>query len=160
MTGTDKLDQQPIASLGTPPAGPMHALSDGRGESLSRVSSVAVSGPNPRRWDLIIERDAVAAVTGSETIAEVHIWERDELVILEFWVDGVDAPLALSVELVEQVFAHPAVQAHDPVLACVPRHRRELLEQACRHIEDARTRGAGMTCLIEGRVRNAATPAW
>lgn len=105
----------------------------------------------------MVESDAVAARTDSGTVAEAHVWAKDGLVILEFWIDGVDLPPILGSDLVEQAFAHPAVHEHHDVVACVPANGGGLLEQAYRHIEDASTRTAGMTCLIEGRIRKAAT---
>ncbi len=106
-----------------------------------------------RRWELVVDPEAVALVTGAVTFAEAHIWERDGQVILEFWFDGAEVPSAPVVELVERAFAHPAVQPDARVLACVPRREAGLLEQARRHIQDASTRTVGLTCLLEGRVR-------
>lgn len=141
MTCLGKHHQRPAASSPGPLARPN--LDPGDPPAVDRR----------QRWRLVRRADAVAVVTDSETVAEAHIWERDGLVILEFWMDGAEVPHAFGVGLVEQAFDHPAVRADRAVLACVPSRGGELLEQACRHIDDARTRPAGLTCLIEGRVR-------
>jgi hypothetical protein len=125
------------------------------GERRSRLRRKALTVPDPRRWRLVTGPGAVAALADSKTVAEAHIWQKDGLVILEFWIDSIDLPRGLSADLVEQTFAHPDVHANRNALACVPVRGGGLVELAFRHIEDARTQIVGMTCLIEGRIRTA-----
>jgi len=91
-------------------------------------------------------------VTRRGTVAEAHVSERGEQIVVELWADGPDLPPELGAQLVSQAFALPGLVAHRPVLVCVPRREGAILEQARRHVEGARTRAAGVTCLIEGRI--------
>jgi hypothetical protein len=106
-----------------------------------------------RSWELVTDAAGITAVMGAATVAEAHVWERDQEITIELWVDGADLPGALSVQLVAQAFAHPAVRAHRPVLLCIPRREGALLQQVLRRVDEARTRAAGMTCLVEGTIR-------
>ncbi|MGZ4483191.1 MAG: hypothetical protein ACXVX8_13310 [Blastococcus sp.] len=110
-----------------------------------------------RRWELLADSTGVAAVTPAGTVADAHVSERDDQVVVEFWADGTDLPHELSAELVRQAFTHPAVRADRPVLVCVPRRNGGVIADARRHVRDARTRAAGVTCLMEGLVQ-AGTP--
>ncbi|MGY1591835.1 hypothetical protein ACI79D_07655 [Geodermatophilus sp. SYSU D00708] len=110
--------------------------------------------PDGRRWELVVEPSAVTVVMSDASVAEAHVWEPDEEVVVEFWVDGPDLPDPLSTQLVEQAFAHPAVRADRPILVCAPRQDGALVHEARRRIAGARTRAAGTTCLMEGRVSN------
>ena len=78
--------------------------------------------------------------------------ERDEQVVVEFWVEGPGLPAELSAELVRYAFLLPAIRPHRPVLVCVPRHDGAVLAEAQRRVEGAWTRAAGVTCLLEGRI--------
>jgi hypothetical protein len=112
-----------------------------------------------RTWELRFATGGIAAVMGGTTVGEVHVWAGNDRVTLEFWVDGADFPASLSAHLVEQAFADPAVRDGDPVLVCLPRRDGGLLEPVLRHVADARARAVGMTCLLEGTVRDQAPPA-
>jgi hypothetical protein len=118
------------------------------------TSSVGVPGcsADGRRWQLRTTPTSVAAITSAGTVAEAHVSERAGRLIIEFWADGPGLPAELSAHLVAQAFSLPAVGAHCPVLVCVPRRAGELLAHARRHVQGARTRAAGVTCMVEGRI--------
>lgn len=79
--------------------------------------------------------------------------ERDHQVVVEFWADAPGLPAELSDQLVTQAFALPPVRAHRSVLVCIPRYDGAVLAEARRHVEGGWTRMAGVTCMLEGRVR-------
>lgn len=114
--------------------------------------------PDGRTWELRVGAGGIAAVMAGATVGEVHVWAGNGLVTLEFWVDGADLPASLSAHLVEQAFANPTVREGDPVLVCLPRRDGGLLEPVLRHVADARSRAVGMTCLLEGTVRDQSPP--
>ena len=118
--------------------------------SARRVAGSAADG---RRWELLADSTGVAAVTSAGTVADAHVSERDDQVVVEFWADGTDLPHELCAELVRQAFTHPAVRADRAVLVCVPRRNGEVIADARRHLRNARTRAAGVTCLMEGLVQ-------
>ena len=76
------------------------------------------------------------------------------------FMDEPDLPAELGDQLVARAFALPAVRMHRPVLVCIPQRSCGLLARARRHVQDARTRAAGVTCLLEGQVggQPSATP--
>jgi hypothetical protein len=113
-----------------------------------------------RGWELLTDRTSVAAVTPRGTVGEAHVSERGGTVVVEFWVEGSGLPAELSTQLVTQAFSLPVVRPHRPVLVCVPRHDGAVLAEARRRVEDAWTRAAGVTCLLEGRIGESpsATP--
>ena len=115
------------------------------------------SSADGRHWDLLTAPGSVTAVTAAGTVGEAHVCVRDERVVVELWADEPGLPAELSEALVTQAFALPAVRPHRPVLVCVPQRDGEVLAQARRHVEDARSRAAGVTCLIEGRVGEPAS---
>ena len=137
-------------------AGKARRFRPAAGRSPSGVPVGTTEGP---RWELVVDSRTVAVRSDAGTVAEAHIWERDGRVFLEFWIDGADVPAALGVDLVDRAFAHPAVPVHAEVLACLPRRDVGLLDETCRHIENASTRTTGMTHLVEGRVRGGALRA-
>ncbi|MGY1692471.1 hypothetical protein [Geodermatophilus sp. SYSU D01105] len=120
--------------------------------ALARPRRIPGGTPDGRRWELLVEPTGVTVVMSAVAVAEAHVWEPDGEVVVEFWADGPDLPDPLSAQLVEQAFAHPAVRAHRPILVCAPRQDGTLVQEARRRIEGARTRAAGTTCLMEGRV--------
>ncbi|WP_147332068.1 hypothetical protein [Geodermatophilus marinus] len=103
-------------------------------------------------WELHSGPSRVTAVTPAGTVAEARVTEQDEQVVVEFWADEPGLPAELGEQLVTRAFALPAVRPHHPVLVCVPRHSGTVLDQARRRVQDPRTRVAGVTCLVEGRV--------
>jgi hypothetical protein len=113
--------------------------------------------PDGRQWDLVAEPGGVVAVMGPRTVAEARLSAADQGIVVEFWADDADLPPDLAAALVAQAFAHPAVTADRPVVACVPRRAGELLDLARRHVRGARVRAAGVTCLVEGRTGDAGT---
>ncbi|MGY1642288.1 hypothetical protein ACI782_14355 [Geodermatophilus sp. SYSU D00703] len=118
----------------------------------ARPRRIPGGSPDGRRWELLVEPTGVTVVMSESAVAEAHVREPDGEVVVEFWVDGPDLPDPLSAQLAAQTFAHPAVRAHRRILVCVPRSDAVLLREARQRIEGARTRAAGTTCLVEGRV--------
>lgn len=114
--------------------------------------------PDGRGWEVIADCDGAAVRMAGRTVAEAHLWRRGDDLTMEFWVDGVDLPGQVGAQLVAAAFAEPAVHDHQPVLICLPRRDGGLLEHVRRHVDGARTRAAGMTCLVEGIVHKG-TPA-
>jgi hypothetical protein len=91
-------------------------------------------------------------VTTAGTVAEAHVSEPDERVVVELWSGSPDLPPELTADLVARAFALPAIRPRRPVLVCLPRRDAALLEAAHRYVRAAWTRAAGTTCLIEGRI--------
>jgi len=108
MTGTTPGQGSPSIPAPRAPAAP---------PPRRRVAGSAPDG----RWELLADSTGVAAVTSAGTVADAHVSERDDRVIVEFWADGTDLPHELCAELVRQAFTHPAVRADRAVLVCVPR---------------------------------------
>ena len=122
---------------------------------MTVVTGVAADG---RRWELRAASDEVTAVTTGGTIGEAHVTDRGDRVVVEFWSAEAGVPSELRVQLVTAAFTSPAVRPERPVLVCIPRHDGGLLEEVRRHVRDARTRAAGVTCLLEGYVGNGTPP--
>lgn len=118
---------------------------------------VSGSCTDGRWWKVLTAADAVTAIMSTGTVGEARVSERGEQVVVELWADEPGVPAEVSAQLVTQAFAAPAVRQHRPVLVCVPRRDGALLAQAHLRVRDARTRAAGVTCLIEGHV-SAAPP--
>lgn len=112
--------------------------------------------PDGRAWEVTADGVGATVLMAGRPVAEAHLWRRGEDLAIEFWVDGQDLPDEVSARLVAAAFADPAVRDHQPVLICVPRRDGGLLGHVHRHLDDARTRAAGMTCLVEGTVRKDA----
>ena len=153
---------------GTPPPRPTPEAEPSRGRRPGPPTApVAVPGPrrpvdtrrttsgrsvDGRQWELLTDPTSVTAVTRRGTVAEAHVSELDEQVVVEFWADGPDLPEELSAQLVRQAFSLPAVRPHRRVLVCVPQQNGAVLAEARQCVEGAWTRTAGVTCLLEGRI--------
>jgi hypothetical protein len=129
-------------------------------EQTVRPAARRVLGRSPdgRRWDLAIDQNGVTVTMAGSTVAEAHVRAGEGHVVIDFWLDGADLPSTLGAQLVGQAFHHPAVRPHAPVVVRIPVHDGGLLEHARRHVDDATTRAAGMTCMVEGRVRDDEQP--
>lgn len=135
-----------------PPSRPITSIPvprDGTAGLPRRTTGHCADG---RPWNLRTDATSVTATTTAGTVAEAHVSERADLVVVEFWADPVDLPSTLGARLVDEAFALPAVRPDRPVLVCVSRRDGAVLEEARRHVADAHARAAGVTCLIEGRV--------
>jgi|SRR4051794_9859609 hypothetical protein len=109
-----------------------------------------------RPWELLTSRTGVTVETASGRLAEAQVAEEAERVVVDFWADTIGLPADIGARLVGQAFAHPAVRAHRPILVTLPRGESAVLEQVRTHLDGARSRVAGVTCLVEGRVRGGA----
>jgi len=138
---------------GTTPGQGSPSIPVPRSPEASSVRRVAGSAADGRRWELRADSTGVAAVTSAGTVADAHVSERGGQVVVEFWAAGTDLPHELCAELVRQAFSHPALRADRAVLVCVPRRNGEVIVDARRHVRNARTRAAGVTCLMEGLVQ-------
>jgi hypothetical protein len=111
-----------------------------------------------RQWELLSDDTSVTAVlpTGG-TVAEAHVSEAGDRVVVEFWAEPIDLPRELGEALVARTFSLPAVRPRRPVLVCVPQRQGAVLAQARRYVRDPRVRSAGVTCVLEGLVGELAT---
>ena len=110
-----------------------------------------------RTWELLSDDTSVTAVLPSGTVAEAHVSETDERVVVEFWAEPTDLPRELGEALVARTFSLPAVRPRRPVMVCVPQRQGAVLAQARRYVRDPRVRSAGVTCLLEGVVSELVT---
>lgn len=82
--------------------------------------------------------------------ATITVADPDEaLVVIE--VEAGNLPTSARYDLVEAVFAHPAVKTRRRIRATVPLGDSELLAGFVRHCPDVRTRAAGVSCLVDAR---------
>ncbi|WP_409332759.1 hypothetical protein [Trujillonella humicola] len=108
-----------------------------------------------RRWDLFTSSAGVVAETPSGPVAEARVDGEDGSggpVVIDLWFGEAAVPEELAAHLVEQAFAHPAVRPRRPVVVCLPRRHGQVLGHVRRHLTGARSRAAGVTCLVEGEV--------
>ena len=108
-----------------------------------------------RPWELVASSSGVAVVGEGGRVAEAQVVEETSRVVVDVrsWLHGL--PPELCARLVAQAFAHPAVSADRPVLVILPRGESAVLEEVWCHVSGAQVRVAGVTCLVEGRVRAA-----
>ncbi|WP_448628408.1 hypothetical protein [Geodermatophilus sp. URMC 64] len=111
--------------------------------------------PDGRPWELLTSRTGVSVVTDAGRLAEAQVAEEQERVVVDFWADAPGLSADIGARLVGQAFAHPAVRAHRPILVTLPRGESSVLEHVQAHLDGARSHVAGVTCLVEGRVREA-----
>lgn len=112
--------------------------------------------PDGHPWELLTSRTGVAVMSETGRLAEAHVVEEPERVVVDFRPTVPGLPADIGACLVRQAFAHPAVRAHRAILVTLPRGESAVLERVLAHLEGARSRVAGVTCLVEGHVRNAA----
>ena len=108
-----------------------------------------------RSWELLTSRSGVAVMGEVGRLAEVQVAEERDRVVLDIWAEAPGLPDDLGVRLVGQAFAHPALWAERPILVTLPRGESAVLEEVRAHLDGARSRVAGVTCLVEGTVRPA-----
>jgi hypothetical protein len=106
-----------------------------------------------RHWELLTSRTGVAVVGESGRLAEAEVAEESDRVVLDIRPELLGLPADVVARLVGEAFAHPAVRAQRPILVTLPRGDSAVLEEVQAHLEGARSRVAGVTCLVEGRVR-------
>jgi hypothetical protein len=112
--------------------------------------------PRPRvehGWQLLSDEHTLRVVCSGRTLAEACVSEPDHRVVVEFWVDPAGLPAEAIAELVTQAFARPAMHPGRAVVVCVAKRDCGVLAHAERFVADTVVRPAGVTCLIEGRVR-------
>jgi hypothetical protein len=97
--------------------------------------------------------------TAAGPLAEAQVAEERDRVVVDFWSDFPGLPEDIGTHLVNEAFAHPAVRAHRPIQVALPRGESVVLQQVQARLDDARSRVAGVTCFVEGRVRGATRPA-
>jgi hypothetical protein len=148
----DPTDRAPrrgqVAPHATPPVPPPRVA----GGTFPRRFSAASS--DGRRWEMLTNVAGVTVTSPRGTVAEARVSERGDQVVLEIWA-GADLPQELSSQLVDHAFAHPSVRSDRPVLVCLPTRYASVLREVTHHVADPRTRVAGVTCLVEGRVGGA-----
>ncbi|MGY1617988.1 hypothetical protein ACI797_14705 [Geodermatophilus sp. SYSU D00691] len=109
-------------------------------------------GADGRPWELLTSRSGVEVVTPAGRLAEAQVSDEPERVVLDFRADLPGLPGDIAASLVGQAFAHPAVRSRRPVLVALPRGESAVLEEVLART-DGGCRVAGVTCLVEGRVR-------
>jgi hypothetical protein len=95
------------------------------------------------------------------TVAQAHVTTAlgPEGTVRTSMQSDADAPRGYRASLVDAVMDLPEVQASDRVEAAVPYGDAESLERLRERTEDAQTRAAGATTLLDANVPNAADSA-
>jgi hypothetical protein len=106
-----------------------------------------------RSLELLTSRTGVAVVAETGRLAEVQVAEETDRVVVDIRTDLFALPDDVVPWLLAEAFAHPAVRAQRSVLVTLPRGDSAVLEEVQARLEGARSRVAGVTCLVEGRVR-------
>jgi hypothetical protein len=111
------------------------------------------STPRAAAQDWWLEEDdhGVTALRGTGPVAHAEVQEDDASVRLAFWLEE-RLPRELRSQLTRTVFDHPALRRHRPVSVALPHGESDVLLEVRSRVDDARTRVAGSTCLLEGRV--------
>lgn len=104
-------------------------------------------------WELLSSSAGVAVVGAGGRVAEAQVADEPGRVVVDVRSEWQGLPAEVGARLVAQAFAHPAAQAHRPVLVVLPRGESAVLEEVRRHVWGARVRVAGVTAIVEGRVR-------
>jgi hypothetical protein len=110
-------------------------------------------GPDGRAWELLTSRTGVSVVSEVGRLAEAEVAEEPGRVVVDIRADLPGLPADVVARLVGSAFEHPAVRAERPILVTLPRGDSAVLEEVQAHLDGARARVAGVTCLVEGRVR-------
>jgi hypothetical protein len=110
-------------------------------------------GDDGRPVELLTSRTGVAVVGEGGRLAEAQVAEEPDRVVVDIRPELFGLPADVVARLVEETFAHPAVRAERPVLVTLPRGESAVLEEVRAHLDGARSRVAGVTCLVEGTVR-------
>jgi hypothetical protein len=110
------------------------------------------TAPATPGWRCEADETGIAARSASGTGAHVAVHDEDGGVRLEFWISDT-VPRQVRSQLARQVFQHPALRPRRPVTAALPYGQTDVLEELRSHVTDTHTHVAGVTCLLEGRVR-------
>jgi len=86
-------------------------------------------------------------------MAQARIQEHDGCLTVDIWLDRGFLPHHLKADLARGVLAHPTARPGRTVLAAFPCGESELLDGLRSGLSGVRTRVAGSTCLLEGRIR-------
>jgi len=108
-----------------------------------------------RSWELLTSRTGVSVVGETGRLAEAQVAEETGRVVVDIRPELLGLPADLVTRLVGEAFAHPAVRAQRPILVTLPRGDSAVLQEVEAHLDGALSRVAGVTCLVEGRVRTA-----
>jgi hypothetical protein len=106
-----------------------------------------------RTWELLTSRTGVEVVGATGPVAEAQVADEADRVVVDFHAELLGLPVDVVTLLVGEAFAHPAVRPQRAVLVTMPRGDSAVLEEVQAHLEGASSRVAGVTCLVEGRVR-------
>jgi hypothetical protein len=106
-----------------------------------------------RSWELLTSRTGVAVVGETGPVAEAQVADEPDRVVVDIHAELVGVPVDVVSRLVGEAFAHPAVRAQRAILVTLPRGDSAVLEEVQAHLDGASSRVAGVTCLVEGRVR-------
>src|SRR3954452_19946538 len=106
-----------------------------------------------RSWELLTSRTGVSVVGETGRLAEAQVAEETGRVVVDIRPELLGLPADLVTRLVGEAFAHPAARAQRPILVTLPRGDSAVLQEVEAHVDGALSRVAGVTCLVEGRVR-------
>ena len=106
-----------------------------------------------RSWEMLTSRTGVSVVGEAGRLAEAQVAEETDRVVVDIRPELLGLPADLVTRLVGEAFAHPAVRARRPILVTLPRGDSSVLQEVEAHVDGASSRVAGVTCLVEGRVR-------
>ena len=107
-----------------------------------------------RSWEMLTSRTGVSVFGEIGPLAEAQVAEETDRVVVDIH-ELLGLPADLVTRLVGEAFAHPAVRAQRPILVTLPRGDSAVLQEVEAHVDGALSRVAGVTCLVEGRVRAA-----
>src|SRR3954447_6859680 len=110
-------------------------------------------GEDGRPWELLTSRTGVSVVGEAGRLAEPEVAEESDRVVVDIRPELLGLPAEVVARLVGEAFAHPAVRARRPILVTLPRGDSTVLDEVHAHLDGARSRVAGVTCLVEGTVR-------
>jgi len=119
--------------------------------SQQPVEMSPAAAPVPTWW---LEQDelGVTAKDAHGAVGHVEVVEDDSRVRLVFWLDE-RVPHDLRTRLARTAFEHPALVSQRAVSVALPHHEVEVLQEARAHLANPSVHVAGVTCLLEGRVR-------
>src|SRR3954451_4848341 len=129
---------------------PIDPLSDPMATFPRRIRGHSGDG---RSWELLTSRTGVSVIGEVGRLAEAQVAEETDRVVVDIRPELLGLPADLVTRLVNSAFAHPAVRARRPILVTLPRGDSAVLQEVEAHVEGASSRVAGVTCLVEGRVR-------
>ncbi len=121
-------------------------------DPAGRRCLLALMATDPYRGDSYTDADrGPLRITPDDGVAATITVSGVDEVFVDVEIDSSHVALSIRDDLVEAIFAHPAVLNRSRIRASVPLGDTELLTAFARHCPDIRTRAAGATCLVDAR---------